>query len=108
MELNEMKSEIKYVNQSKYRKKVFEALEGYPRMPSEIAKKAEVQKLKVEEAKALAQPVTSHTYSLVITKSAYRIQSFRHAFFRILCVSAVFYVSPGTGVKKAGLCPPHS
>ena len=39
----------------------------------EIAKKAEVQKLKVEEAKALAQPVTSHTYSLVITKSAYRI-----------------------------------
>ena len=39
----------------------------------EIAKKAEVQKQKVEEAKALAQPVTSHTYSLVITKSAYRI-----------------------------------
>lgn len=42
MELNEMKSEIKYVNQSKYRKKVFEALEGYPRMPSEIAKKADI------------------------------------------------------------------
>lgn len=39
----------------------------------EIAKKAEVQKQKVEEAKTLAQPVTSHTYSLVVTKSAYRI-----------------------------------
>ena len=39
----------------------------------EIAKKAEVQKQKVEEAKVLAQPVTSHTYSLVVTKSAYRI-----------------------------------
>ena len=40
---------------------------------AEIAKKAEVQKQKVEEAKAAAQPATSHTYSLVITKSAYRI-----------------------------------
>ncbi len=39
----------------------------------EIAKKAEVQKQKVEEAKVAAQPLTSHTYSLVITKSAYRI-----------------------------------
>ena len=39
----------------------------------EIAKKAEVQKQKVEEAKVAAQPITSHTYSLVITKSAYRI-----------------------------------
>ena len=39
----------------------------------EIAKKAEVQKQKVEEAKVLAQPVTSHTYSLIVTKSAYRI-----------------------------------
>ena len=40
---------------------------------AEIAKKAEVQKQKVEEAKVAAQPVQSHTYSLVITKSAYRI-----------------------------------
>lgn len=39
----------------------------------EIAKKAEVQKQNVEKAKVAAQPVTSHTYSLVITKSAYRI-----------------------------------
>ena len=39
----------------------------------EIAKKAEVQKQKVEEAKVAAQPITSHTYSLVVTKSAYRI-----------------------------------
>ena len=39
----------------------------------EIAKKAEVQKQEVEEAKVAAQPVTSHTYSLVVTKSAYRI-----------------------------------
>ena len=40
---------------------------------AEIAKKAEVQKQKVEEAKAAAQPAQSHTYSLVVTKSAYRI-----------------------------------
>ena len=40
---------------------------------AEIAKKAEVQKQKVEEAKVAAQPVQSHTYSLVVTKSAYRI-----------------------------------
>ena len=39
----------------------------------EIAKKAEIQKQKVEEAKTLAHPITSHTYSLIITKSAYRI-----------------------------------
>ena len=39
----------------------------------EVAKKAEAQKKKVEEAKIAAQPVTSHTYSLVVTKSAYRI-----------------------------------
>ena len=39
----------------------------------EIAKKAEVPKQKVEEAKVAAQPITSHTYSLVVTKSAYRI-----------------------------------
>jgi lipoprotein-anchoring transpeptidase ErfK/SrfK len=39
----------------------------------EIAKKAEVQKQEVEEAKVAAQPVTSHTYSLIVTKSAYRI-----------------------------------
>ena len=39
----------------------------------EIARKAEVQKQQVEEAKAAAQPITSHTYSLVVTKSAYRI-----------------------------------
>ena len=38
-----------------------------------VAQKAEIQKQKVEEAKILAQPVTSHTYSLVVTKSAYRI-----------------------------------
>jgi|GEM_PF-212216 len=38
-----------------------------------IAKKAEVQKQEVEEAKAAAQPLQSHTYSLVVTKSAYRI-----------------------------------
>ena len=40
---------------------------------AEIAKKAEVQKQEVEKAKVAAQPVTSHTYSLVVTKSAYRI-----------------------------------
>ena len=40
---------------------------------AEIAKKAEAQKQEVEQAKIAAQPVTSHTYSLVITKSAYRI-----------------------------------
>ena len=40
---------------------------------AEIAKKAETQKQEVEQAKIAAQPVTSHTYSLVITKSAYRI-----------------------------------
>ena len=40
---------------------------------AEIAKKAEVQKQKVEEAKVAAQPGQSHTYSLVVTKSAYRI-----------------------------------
>ena len=39
----------------------------------EIAKKAEAQKQAVEKAKVASQPVTSHTYSLVITKSAYRI-----------------------------------
>ena len=39
----------------------------------EIAKKAEAQKQEVEKAKVASQPVTSHTYSLVITKSAYRI-----------------------------------
>ena len=39
----------------------------------EIAKKAEIQKQKVEEAKTLAHPITSHTYSLIITKSSYRI-----------------------------------
>lgn len=39
----------------------------------EVAKKAEAQKKEVEEAKIAAQPVTSHTYSLVVTKSAYRI-----------------------------------
>ena len=39
----------------------------------EVAKKAEAQKKEVEEAKVAAQPVTSHTYSLVVTKSAYRI-----------------------------------
>ena len=40
---------------------------------AEIAKKAEVQKQEVEKAKVAAQPVSSHTYSLVVTKSAYRI-----------------------------------
>ena len=40
---------------------------------AEIAKKAEAQKQEVEQAKVAAQPVTSHTYSLVVTKSAYRI-----------------------------------
>ena len=40
---------------------------------AEIAKKAEVQKQEVEKAKVAAQPITSHTYSLVVTKSAYRI-----------------------------------
>ena len=40
---------------------------------AEIAKKAEAQKQEVEAAKVAAQPVTSHTYSLVVTKSAYRI-----------------------------------
>ena len=40
---------------------------------AEFAKKAEVQKQKVEEATAAAQPAQSHTYSLVVTKSAYRI-----------------------------------
>lgn len=39
----------------------------------EIVKKAEIQKQKVEEAKTLAHPITSHTYSLIITKSSYRI-----------------------------------
>ena len=40
---------------------------------AEIAKKAEAQKQEVEQAKIAAQPATSHTYSLVVTKSAYRI-----------------------------------
>ena len=40
---------------------------------AKIAKKAEVQKQEVEKAKVAAQPVSSHTYSLVVTKSAYRI-----------------------------------
>ena len=40
---------------------------------AEIAKKAEVQKQEVEKAKVAAQPVSSHTSSLVVTKSAYRI-----------------------------------
>ena len=37
---------------------------------ADIAKKAELQKQKVEEAKMVAQPVQSHTYSLVVTKSS--------------------------------------
>lgn len=39
---NDMLAEIKYVKQSKYRTKVFEALDGYPKMPNEIAKKADI------------------------------------------------------------------
>lgn len=39
----------------------------------ETAQKAEAQKKAVEEARSAAQPAKSHNYSLMVTKSAYRV-----------------------------------